>query len=296
MPRIVARGHVQLKSDTVFVGVDSGLESNSATVVTERGQRLGKFGFSTDHDGYAYFRERVRRILDRQGSEGVLVGMEPTNFFWKLLVAHLEDHGIPYCLVNALTAKRHREGDSLDPSKTDPFDADTVADLVRTGKYTETRMLHGPYAELRHYVVLRDQLRRNATRHKNMVRAAVGQLFPELPTVFNDWGQTMTAMIRNHAAAVRIREMTVQDFVAAVRADFGGFRLMVGKLHKAHHLASRSIGLRDGVSSLQLAARLHLETWERLEEQLVEAEEALLETFYALPKRAISSLCPIWVS
>jgi transposase len=210
--------------------------------------------------------------------------MEPTNYFWKLLVTDLEDHGIPYCLVNAYTVSRRREGDNLDPSKTDPFDADAVVDLVRTGKYTETRMLHGRYAELRHYVTLVDQVGRRAGRHKNMVRSALGQLYPELPNVFADWGQTMAAMIRNHAAAIRIRQMPEEEFIKAVRADLHGTRLMVSKLRQAHRLAGDSIGLRDGVEALQMTVRVNLQSWEQSRDQRIEAEGALLQTFYALPE------------
>ena len=284
MARIVARGHLQLKPDTVYVGVDAGLEKNAATVVTERGRQLDRFQFSTDREGYTYLRRRLQRALECQGSEGLLVGMEPTNYFWKLLATELEDHNIPYCLVNAFTVHRRREGDNLDRSKTDELDANTVADLVRTGKYTETRLLHKKYAELRQYVTLCHRLKHDAARQKNMVHAAVGQLFPELPLVFRVWGKTMVAMIRNHAAAVRVRDMDEMVFVAAVRADFNGSRLMVGKLMEAHNLAKNSIGLRDGVESLQLTARLHVETWEQLEAQHVYAEDTTLATFYTLPE------------
>jgi transposase len=284
MAGIVARGHLELKPDTVYVGVDAGLEENAATVLTERGQQLDRFQFSTDRQGYTYMRKRLERVLERQGSGQLLVGMEPTNYFWKLLVAELEEHEIPYCLVNAFTVHRRREGDNLDRSKTDELDADTVADLVRTGKYTETRLLHGEYAELRQCVTLCHRLKHDAARQKNMVRAAIGQIFPELPTVFKDWGQTMVAMIRNHAAAVRVREMDENEFVAAVRADYHGARLMVGKLLQAHNLAKDSIGLRDGVASLQLTARLHVETWEQLEAQHIYAEDSALATFYGMPQ------------
>jgi transposase len=281
MRGIVARGHVALKPNTVFVGVDLGLDSNAATVVTERGQRLARFRFASDESGYGYLRHRLHRMLDQQHSESVLVGMEPTNYFWRLLVTDLEDHKIPYALVNAYTVSRRREGDHLDPSKTDELDADVVADLVRTGKYTEVQMLHGAYAELRNYVTLIDQLGRRAASEKNMIRSALGQLFPELPTIFADWGLTMQAMIRNHAAAVQIRAMSADDFIAAVRADFQGQRLMGSKLRQVHALASHSIGLREGVEALQMTVRTHLDAWTLCCEQLIAAEEALLETFYA---------------
>jgi len=54
---------------------------------------------------------------------------------------------------------------------------------MRTGKYTETRLLHGGYAELRQYVTLYTQLQRDVRRQKTLIRNVAGQLFPELPRV-----------------------------------------------------------------------------------------------------------------
>lgn len=94
----------------------------------------------------------------------------------------------------------------------------------------------------------------------------------------------MVAMIRNHAAAVRICQMSEERFIKAVRTDFGGTRLMVSKLRQAHRLAKDSIGLRHGVQALQMTVRLNLESWIQAQAQFIEAQDALLETFYAMPE------------
>ena len=59
MRRIVARGHLALKENTVFAGVDLGMDQSAVSVVTERGQCLGRFRFGTDQEGYAYFRDEL---------------------------------------------------------------------------------------------------------------------------------------------------------------------------------------------------------------------------------------------
>lgn len=71
----------------------------------------------------------------------------------------------------------------MDWSKDDNWDAFTIGNLMRTGKYTETRLLHGGYAELRQYVTLYTQLQRDVRRQKTLIRNVAGQLFPELPRV-----------------------------------------------------------------------------------------------------------------
>jgi transposase len=278
-----------VKPGTLFVGIDLALDRNVAVVLSERAEQLTRFGFPNERDGYDYFYRRLEALLEQHQAPAVLVGMEPTNYFWKLLAADMEqqrpDYG--YRLVNPYTVKKNREGDQLDRSKDDNRDAFVIGDLLRTGKYTETQLLHGGYAELRQYVTLYTRLRRDVRRQKTLIRNVAGQLFPELPRAFKDLtGMTALAMLRDHAAAVVVQKMSQEAFIASVRTDLPGQRMQVAKLRRAHVLARRSVGLSDGVAALQLALRLHIEALEALEQQLEEVYQALVDTFLALPESA----------
>lgn len=274
-----------VKPGTLYVGVDLALDHNVAVVLSERAERLARFRFPNDRGGYDYFYRRLEAVRGRQQAPAVLVGMEPTNYFWKLLAADLELHRVGYRLVNPYTVKKHREGDQLDRSKDDYRDAFTIGDLLRTGKFTETRLLHGQYAELRQYSTLYERLRRDTGRQKTLIRNTAGQLFPELPREFKDFtGATTLAMLNNHAAATMIQSMSEDAFIAGVRADFQGKRLQVSKLRRAHALVANSVGLKDGVQALQLALRMHIEALETLQRQLDEGSTAFVDTFLALPE------------
>jgi len=298
MSRTLAEKLAHVKPGTLFGGVDLGLDRNVAVVITEHAQRVAKFRFPHDQAGYAYFRRRLERLQERHQSPAALVGMEPTNYFWKLLATDLEQHGIPYRLVNAYTVKKHREGDQLDRSKDDARDAFTIADLLRTGKYTATQLLHGGYAELRHYAAVYEQLRRKVGQQKNLLHAGVGPLFPELSSVFKDLtGETALAMLQNHAAASVLREMSQEAFVVGVRADFRGQRLQVSKLRRAHALAAASVGVRDGVQALQLMVQQQIAVLAELEGQREAVRSAMVHTFLALPESryllSVPSLGPL---
>jgi transposase len=285
--RTLSKKLASVKPGTLFVGVDLGLDRNVAVVLSEHARQLSRFRFPNDRDGYDYFYRRLETIQEQQQSPGVLVGMEPTNYIWKLLAADMEQQRpeYDYRLVNPYTVKKHREGDQLDRSKDDNQDAFTVGDLVSTGKYTETQLLHGSYAELRQCVTLYTRLGRSVRREKNHISNVVGQLFPELRRVFKDLGgQTALALLCNHAAAVTVRKISEETFIAGVRADFHGQRLQVAKLCRAHTLAKRSVGLSDGAKALQLALQLHVETLRVLQQQLERATKVMVDTFLALPE------------
>jgi transposase len=285
MSRTLAKKLAQVKPGTLFVGVDLGLDRNVAVIINEGGQRLAKFGFPHNRDGYAYFRRRLRKLKSHHQASAMLVGMEPSNYLWKLLAAELEKHQLAYRLVNPFTVKKHREGDQLDRSKDDVRDAFTIADLLRTGKYTETQLLHGTYAELRQYATLYERLCCEMTRHKNRLHSAIGQLYPEVKRVFKDLtGLTAVAMFKNHAAAAVIRELPEDGFIAAVRRDYEGRRLCVSKLRQAHALAAISVGLEDGIQALQLMVQQQLQALALLQKQLSEAREAMIDCFLTLPE------------
>lgn len=285
MTRTLAKKQTEVKPGTLFVGTDLGDKENVAVVQSERGEWLAKFSFPHTRGGYDYLYRRMNHLMKGADATQVIVGMEPTNYYWKLLVADLEAHGIEYHLVNAYTVKKHREGDQLDRSKDDTRDAYTIGGLSRNGKYTRTRLQRGGYAELRTCATLYHQLRGDLGRQKTLLRTKVGQAYPELTQEFKDLtGLTARAMLRRHACAAVIRGMAVEDFIAAVRADFDGQRLMVSKLRRAHARAAISVGLKDGVQRLQLSISVHLQTLEMLESQLEEAEKALIDTFLTLPE------------
>jgi len=285
MSRTLTSNLAHVKPGTLYAGVDLALERNVVVVVNERLKQLDHFGFPNDQDGFAFFRRRLHTVQQQHQAPAVLVGMEPTNYFWKLLATDLERHQLSYCLVNAYTVKKHREGDQLDMSKTDRRDAFTIADLIRTGKHTRTQLLHGGYAELRQYVVLRDRLNRDLRRQKILLRNAVGQLFPELSRHFKKFtGETASALLRRHAAPTKIQSLSRAAFITAVRADLRGSRLQVTRLRQVHQQAASSIGRQEAVAALQHTIRLHLETIAQLEQQSQEVQQALMDTFLALPE------------
>ena len=214
MSKNLSRKLAIIEPGSLLVGVDLALDKNVATVINEQAQCLARFTFPNTRLGYDYHMSRLKELKRKHQAPAVLVGMEPTNYFWKLLAADLERHQVPYRLVNAYTVKKHREGDQLDRAKDDPRDAFTIADLLRTGKFTETQRLSGSYAELRYFTKLYNQLQQEIGRQKTLLRVAVGQSFPELTQVFRSLtGLTVTAMLKRHAAASHIRRISLADFI-----------------------------------------------------------------------------------
>ena len=276
-----------VKPGKLLVGIDLAREKNVAVMMNDKARQIERLRFDHTRAGYDYLYQRIERSRVEQESEGVVIGMEPTNYYWKLIAADLEKQHPEYAyrLVNPYTVRKHREGDQLDRSKDDRRDAFFIAELLRTGKFTETQLLHGDYAQLRHYGVLDNRLCGDISQVYNWLSNEVAQVFPELPQVFkNPAGETAQALLQRHAAAVSIRQHTLTEFIGRVRADFSGKRLALSKLREVYALAGRSVGLSEDWEACQMAIRMHLETLLQLRQQQAQVAEALVDTFLSLPE------------
>ena len=281
----IARQFRQVQPETLHVGVDLAMEKNVVVVIDEKGQRLDHFSFPQDRGGYDYFLQRLAELRRKHQATGVVVAMEPSNYFWKLLAKELEEKRLSYRLVNAYTVKKHREGDQLDQSKDDRRDATQIAELSRSGHYTQTRLQKGAYEELRQYAILHDQLIQAITREKNVVWGLVGQVFPELSQVFKDLsGETCQAFLGSFAAAASLHQLNIDDFVARVRTAFSGKKLCVSKLRQAYRLAATSIGVTEGLQAIQLAIQVHLALLQTFQQQLNQVNSAMTACLALMPE------------
>lgn len=275
----------QVQWATLHVGVDLALEKNQVVVINEKAERLDRFSFAADRGGYDYFLQRVEKVRQKYQASGFVVAMEPSNYFWKLLARELEEKGITYHLVNAYTVKKHREGNQLDRSKDDPRDAGQIAELSRTGHYTETHLQKGANEELRQYATVYEQTVQAIRREQQMVWALAGQAFPELIQVFKNLDDaTSRALLLGCACAATIRQMSEKDFLARVRATYSGKKFGASRVRRAYQLATTSIGVTEGLQSIQLALQLHFSNLRRLQADLKQVVQAMTTCLAALPE------------
>ena len=292
----IAKKLAQIKPGTLLAGLDLGLDSIAAVVLDGNGQRVDRFLATQSRQGYEYLRERLQSVTRRQGACGVLVGMEPTNYYWKQVGAFLSQERLPFRLVNPFTVNRHREGDQLDRAKDDWRDAFMIADLLRTGKFTETELRTGAYAELQIGHATYWRLRHDRGRQVTLLTNALRQVFPELQQVFRDLtGQTAQALLRSVPAAAHIRQMSCADFIGRVRQETGARRLAVGRLRKAYALAQQSIGLTEGLEALCFDLQNSLKSALLLDQQARQLLSILMRAFWILPEAPyLCSIQGLW--
>jgi transposase len=285
MSKYTTKFRAELPVGTLFAGIDLSLDSLVVVVLDAAGQRLDRFRASNHPEGYACLRQRLQRTVERQGAAGTLVGMEPTNYYWKQVGYDLEAHQLPFRLVNALTVKRRREGDQLDRSKDDWRDAYTIAELLRTGKFTETQLPHGLYAELQMGYTAYWRLRQDRGRQVTLLMNTVRQFFPEVEQLFRDLtGATAAALLATGLSPQAILGQSESAFVAQVRRTYTGQRLARTALRQLYALAAHSQGFTEAAGALSVLAQQQIATIRMLDLQAAELRASLLQWFGSLPE------------
>lgn len=285
MKTSTARKIAQLPSEHLLIGVDVHKSHHVAVVMDRAGKVVARAKVPNNKEGFDKLLALGSQQALRVGAVGVTFGIEAGSHFWVTLAHYLHEREVGFWLVSPFTLKRRREGDDLTRRKNDYRDAEMAAELVRTGHYTETKLLQGEWAELRYTHSTYQRLVKDRTIHLNLLRSRLDLLFGEFCRVFRDpCGQTAQAVLRSGAIPSLIASSSIEEFVALVREHFGGTRLHLQKLRELHRQAGESVGVKEGARALAQQVRQLVEQLCLYDQQIAEVKQQLRELLYRLPE------------
>lgn len=215
----LARRRERLPADALIAGVD--LAKKESVVIFSRAAdraRLGKLTISTDRAGLDRLVARAAELRAREGLGELVVAMEPTSHFWKLVARALEAAGVGYVLVQSFVVATAREFDNLTRDKTDARDAGLIADLAAELRFTETQLPSGPWAELELLAEARDGrvVERGAALQEQ--RALLELVWPELLRGCPDLAGThLQALLRTGLMPQQVAALAEARFLAVLR-------------------------------------------------------------------------------
>ena len=280
-----ARKLRQIPEGSLLVGIDPHKKQHAVVVMTAQTQVVSRFKVSNSMEGFDELCQGVERLVRTGAARGAIYGLEAGGHYWRNVAYFLEGQGQPFRLINPYTLKRRREGDDLDRRKNDFRDALMAAELLRTGKFTETRLLYGVYAQLRASYQAYRRLRNQLSRTVNLLRALLDGLFPEFCQVFKSvTGKTALAILSIGSTPEAIAAMALEDLVQKVRTAYIGRRLLLKQLKALHALAQRSIGVRAGAEAVSTEVSCLAEQSRVLQCQMQRWEQSLSGLVRALPE------------
>lgn len=99
----------QITSQTLIIGVDIAKHKHVARAQDFRGLEFGKaFHFENTNSDFNHFLDWIQQLMNQQGMEKVIVGMEPTGHYWLNLAHFLIEQRINFIVVN--DARQEKQG------------------------------------------------------------------------------------------------------------------------------------------------------------------------------------------
>jgi len=274
---------LQIKNDTLVVGIDIGKNMHYARAFDCRGIELGKLlRFGNSAQGFSAFDAWLHEIQQKHEMTEAIVGFEPTGHYWFNLGDHLEACGHKLAIVNPYHVKCARELDDNSPSKSDRKDPKTIGMLVKDGRYRDVYIPDGDYQELRELVCERERLQERLGALSNQIIRWLDIYFPEFVTVFKDWrGKAAWIALRRFSTPKRMAEAGAQEILLAWREEMK--RPSLKKAEALCSVANQSIGRAKGSTSAVRALQNVMTEYELLMMQIEQVEELMRDCLLKIP-------------
>jgi transposase len=274
---------MQIKPETLVVGVDVGKNVHYARAFDYRGIELAKLTkFSNNRKGFESFDSWMKSLMVLKGKTDTIVGFEPTGHYWFALGDFLKIRGYKLGMVNPFHVKCARELDDNNPAKNDHKDPKTIAMLVKDGRYRDVYIPDDLYQELREAVLERERLTEQLTAIQNQVIRWLDIRFPEFNDVFKAWtGKSAMMTLKSFPTPAMVVAAGVDEILktwqkASQKASRRKAEILV-------EVASSSIGKVTGRNTAVIALWNLIQQYEIIMEQKVYVESLMQELLLRVP-------------
>ena len=274
---------LQIKNETLVVGIDIGKESHYARAFDHRGIEKAKLlRFSNTAQGYEALDEWMQSIMRQKQKTEAIVGFEPTGHYWFTLGDYLQSKGHKLGIVNPFHVKCTRELDDNNQTKSDRKDPKTIAMLVKDGRFRDVYIPADLYQELREAVCERERLQEQLISISNQIIRWLDIRFPEFTGVFKDWSaKTAFITLKHLPTPAKIVVMGAEGILAIWQENLK--RSSLKKAERLVRAAEQSIGRTAGSEAATAALSNLLAQYELIAEQKQVQETLMAELLYKVP-------------
>jgi transposase len=277
---------LQIKNETMVVGIDIGKETHYARAFDNRGIELAKLlRFSNTAQGYEALDGWMQSIMQQREKAEAIVGFEPTGHYWFTLGDYLQSKGYALGIVNPFHVKCTRELDDNSQTKSDRKDPKTIAMLVKDGRFRDVYIPTDLYQELREAVSERERLQEQIIGISNQVIRWLDIRFPEFTSVFKDWSaKTAIATLKSLPTPAKVAAAGAEGVLTIWQEH-----LKRSSLKKAERLvkaATESIGRTAGSEAAEAALMNLLLQYELIAAQRQQIEILMAELLLRVPHAA----------
>lgn len=257
----------------LYVGVDVGKRQHEAAMVSADGEQIGhSLTFPNSQAGV----NRLLAWVDRQQADQVVFGLEATGHYWLALYAALTAQGKEAKVINPIQSDSLRNL-YIRVTKTDRQDAFLIAQVIRFGQFTETRMAAEPVLQLRELSRLRVELSESVGDLKRRLTGLLDRIFPEFERHFSDpFGVTALQVLTAYQTPRDLAEVDLSELTQLLTAASRG-RLGQDRAEALQEAARHSFGVTHGLDAFTLEMRLLIAQVDFISRQIDEIDDRIAE-------------------
>jgi len=275
---------LQVTEKTLVIGIDIAKEIHYARVFNFRRIELDKvISFRNSLDGFNSFKEWLRAVMSKHNLDSVIIGFEPTGHYWFNFAEYCRNNDLKYVMVNPFHVKRSKELDDNSQTKNDRKDPKTIAMLVIDGRFSETYVATGIYAELRNVVKMYDHVIGCKSVVQNKITQWLDIYFPEFAMVFGDWeGKAAMITLSSFPLPSMIVELgeakVLETWKKEIKQGIG-----IKRASKLYEVAQASVGCAEGLKMAVKELEYLLREYEMYTMQLEEIKAEMEELLKQIP-------------
>lgn len=274
----------EIAAKSLIIGIDIGSEFHSVVFQNNEGMILEAIEILyNSRKGFDYLDKKISIAKEKNNLENVHIGFEPTGHYWKNIIYHLSDKGYRIHFIRTTAVKAQRELDESSPSKTDIRDANTIASLVREGKYIDSKIQTGVFKNLRDIGKLRAKVMAMKTSMICRLTMLMQLYFPELIKLF--WATDSVGfwrLLKECQFPVDIKQKTDEELKGILKVQGLKKSKLNEMIEKLREASEKSIGLNPNdfdrfnikhcISNLEMFHKQLKEIKNKMENLLEETE------------------------
>lgn len=247
----------------IFIGIDIAKRFHQAAAIDESGNIIGKpLRFANSMAGYRKLLDLVQLL-----AQPIVFGMEATGHYWLTLYSHLRQDGFTIHVINPIQSDALR-GMYIRKAKNDAIDAVIIADVIRFGRYCDSRVEPQDLQALRELCRQRFYIVDMASDIKRKIVALLDQVFPEYENLFTDtFGASSLEILSQYTTPEEILAVDSSKLADILDKASRG-RLGQNKADEIQDFARNSFGIVAASSSLSLIIRQLIEQLRSLEKSI----------------------------
>jgi transposase len=255
-----------------IVGIDIGKNNHEATIIDEKGIIVGKsIKFTNSHDGAT---KLINHIIKNIGNSEVVFGLEATGHYWLSLYSFLLEKDYTINVINPIQSDSFRSL-YIRQTKNDTIDSFIIAEVIRFGKYTNTKLSDEKTLALRQLCRYRNYLSCEVGNLKCKIITVLDQIFPKYEKLFSDtWGTTSKKLLEVYQTPEEILSIDTDELASMLKKLSRG-QLGYTKAEKIQEAAKNTFGIKIAQDAFKFQLKQLIDQVLFLENQIKELDNEI---------------------